>query len=239
MGVARGSTFAGCMALAAAVTAMACSFPEYATIPIEAADSGEDAEAAFPTDGDSTDTLGEAGSESATDAPVDTASPPPTCSAFCTAELKACTGANAQFTSTDDCIHQCANNYKLKAGSAGDTSGNTVACRSYHTSVAATDDASATTHCVHTGASGGNTCGTWCEVYCDTVQANCIGSNKLYPDEAACKSFCASFATGGKPNDTSGNTVQCRIYHAGVAGSGAAAAATHCPHTGPSSATCN
>ncbi len=156
----------------------------------------------------------------------------PTCSAYCDKITTTCTGANVQYPDKAACNTACTTGYKLKPGSATDTSGNTIGCRTYHAGAAATD---AVLHCPHAGPSGGNACGTWCEVLCDTVIANCTGANQVYADLAACKTACQAFATTGKPNDTAGNTVQCRIYHAGAAGSDPV---VHCPHTTAASATC-
>jgi len=45
---------------------------------------------------------------------------------------------------------------------------------------------------------------------------------------------CNGFSTAGYPGDAAGNTVQCRIYHAGVAGLDITTnAGVHCPHAGP------
>jgi hypothetical protein len=47
---------------------------------------------------------------------------------------------------------------------------------------------------------------------------------------ATCATACAGYAINGAPNAADGNTVQCRIYHAGVAGISNSSAVTHCPH---------
>jgi len=44
---------------------------------------------------------------------------------------------------------------------------------------------------------------------------------------------CAGFPTDGDVGATSGNSVQCRIYHGGVAGTSTMNAGIHCPHAGP------
>jgi hypothetical protein len=48
-----------------------------------------------------------------------------------------------------------------------------------------------------------------------------------FADNASCLTACALFPTTGTIN-TNGNTVQCRIYHAGAAG--ALGALPHCSH---------
>ena len=76
-----------------------------------------------------------------------------------------------------------------------------------------------------------------CAAYCSKIQMNCVadgdaGSNVQYPDSATCNSYCNSAAgwPAGSVGDTSGNTIGCRLYHAGAA---AADPVTHCPHAGP------
>jgi hypothetical protein len=51
--------------------------------------------------------------------------------------------------------------------------------------------------------------------------AHCLGS---------CKAFTVGTSTA---NDMTGDTLGCRIYHAGAAGGSTANATLHCPHAGP------
>jgi len=72
-----------------------------------------------------------------------------------------------------------------------------------------------------------------CNSYCARIQANCIGMNAQYIDLASCKATCLSFTVGSSSvNDTSGNTLGCRIFYA-VGASNATAAATDCAYAGP------
>ena len=73
-----------------------------------------------------------------------------------------------------------------------------------------------------------------CEGYCKLVTAACTGQNAQYESEAQCLAFCGTLAKLplGSEGDTSGNTVGCRRYHAGVAAESAEKAAEHCPHAG-------
>lgn len=77
-----------------------------------------------------------------------------TCAAFCAAVAAACTGANVQYASENECMTACAG---WPVGTEGATSGDTLACRMYHAGVAATDPQpdNANTHCPHAGADGG------------------------------------------------------------------------------------
>jgi len=71
-----------------------------------------------------------------------------------------------------------------------------------------------------------------CPSYCAEIQANCTGVNAQYPDLPHCISTCHSFTVGASQvTDTSGNTLGCRIYHAGAPSM--AAPETHCVHAGP------
>lgn len=72
-----------------------------------------------------------------------------------------------------------------------------------------------------------------CTSYCNVVMNNCTADNAQYTDTATCLGVCAGFTAPGALGDTSGDTLGCRIYHAGAAGMDAASATTHCPHAGP------
>ena len=152
----------------------------------------------------------------------------PTCATYCAKIEMNCTasgdgGGNAQYADTATCTSYCMTAAGWPAGMIGDTSGNTIGCRLYHAGAAAADPV---THCPHAGPTGGNVCGTWCEHYGQLMAKNCTGSNAVY-DAATCMTKCATIPTTGQPNDTTGNTIQCRIYHLGAA---AGDPVLHCPH---------
>lgn len=77
------------------------------------------------------------------------------CAGYCAQTAANCTGANAQYDDTAECMAYCTAS-GWPAGTAGAMSGNTIACRIYHGGVAATDPV---THCPHAGPSGGSVCG--------------------------------------------------------------------------------
>jgi len=160
------------------------------------------------------------------------------CENYCYTSTKTgCTGQNT-FANTAECNSFCSG---LPTGKFSDVAGNTVQCRVYHWGVASVSVTSGNTHCSHGTPSGGDHCGTFCEVYCQLAIQNCNGSNVLYSGSAAmtdCTTACAKFDATGKAGDTAGNTVQCRIYHLGVAGQSAALATTHCAHGLTASAVC-
>jgi hypothetical protein len=58
---------------------------------------------------------------------------------------------------------------------------------------------------------------TPCETYCQLASDNCTDNNEINFDGFHCEDVCAVFDEGNA-GDTSGNTVQCRIYHLTVAG---------------------
>ena len=155
----------------------------------------------------------------------------PSCQDYCAAVMGACTGANQQYTDLTQCIGFCAALAKIPLGTLADTAGNTVGCRQYHAGVAAKDADSAKTHCPHAGASGGGVCGTPCDLYCHESKTNCTGDAAIYKDDAECMTACGELIKKlGTPGDKAGDTLACRIYHLAVAGGGADAAKTHCPH---------
>jgi len=163
--------------------------------------------------------------------PCTDVTPAPTCAAYCDAVTAACIDKNAQYKDKAECLVYCENKGKIPAGLASDVGGDTIGCRMYHASVAAKNVENALIHCPHTGKSGGNTCGTWCENYCQLAKSNCTGgANSLYADDKACMDKCAGENATGVADAVSGNTVQCRIYHLGVAGTDASTAKDHCPH---------
>lgn len=72
-----------------------------------------------------------------------------------------------------------------------------------------------------------------CATYCGEIQTNCKDANAQYPtetDNAHCMAACNSFPKGAL-TDTAGNTLGCRIYHAGAPAM--SDPVTHCPHAGP------
>ena len=71
-----------------------------------------------------------------------------------------------------------------------------------------------------------------CDSYCSTIATNCTAANLMYANTAECMATCLKFPEGTVA-DTGGNTLGCRLYHAGNAGGSAANANTHCRHAGP------
>ncbi|MFT7626339.1 MAG: hypothetical protein ACI9WU_005534 [Myxococcota bacterium] len=197
-------------------------------------DGGEttDTSSDTTTDGGETTDTGDATADGTTDGGEDD----PTCAAYCTAVTDACSGDDAQYADETACLSYCETAGVLPLGTAADVDGNTVGCRTYHAGVAASapGDGTAATHCPHAGPSGAGVCGSWCENYCHLAMSNCGGDHELYADNAACMTACDDIEVGEAANPTtvtSGDTLMCRIYHLGVAGTeGNATATVHCPH---------
>lgn len=85
------------------------------------------------------------------------------------------------------------------------------------------------------GGDGGNTdaaAAPTCSDYCTTIATNCTGTNLMYANTAECMATCSKF-TAGTVGQTSGNTLGCRLYHAGNAAGSMQNANTHCRHGGP------
>lgn len=72
-----------------------------------------------------------------------------------------------------------------------------------------------------------------CNDYCTMVTGTCTGANLQYADMADCLAFCAQAGwPDGEEGATDGNSLQCRLYHVGVAAT--MMPEMHCPHAGPS-----
>ncbi len=73
-----------------------------------------------------------------------------------------------------------------------------------------------------------------CQQYCDEAEDKCKGPNALYDDYQSCLDTCEQFPAVGLPDEPTGNTVHCRIYHLSLAA--AVDPVTHCPHAGAAGA---
>ncbi len=156
------------------------------------------------------------------------AAPAPTCEDYCSTIQSACT-AEPQYANETVCVAHCEMFGQIPLGTSADMSGHTVGCRTYHATVAVAQNAPEI-HCPHAGPSGGDVCGSWCENYCHLAMLNCTGSVALYSSETECFATCAQIPATGRANDTSGDTVQCRIHHLGLAGTEPPTSqATFCP----------
>jgi len=150
-----------------------------------------------------------------------------------------CTGTNAQFVSRATCISAALSFPEADVAPAWlAQSGDNSDCRLYHAGVAGTSVANAAIHCPHVSVNGGGVCGADpCHSYCNLVQYNCFNAtttfNLQYPSWDACFTACSGFPQlTNMPLITANNSLDCRVYHAQVAGTSVANAVAHCPHTG-------
>jgi len=161
------------------------------------------------------------------------------CSTYCATIPTVCTGANTQFytdPAVAGCLDICTNVYP-KTGNPGDASGNTFQCRDYHLGLAASLP---NVHCVHAGPTGGGTCGSEVDYFCNLTAVACTGSNLIYPNYPWCVAEFTVFPTDSSANlSATPNTIDssaCRLYHASYAKSSPANAIVHCPHASPDGA---
>jgi hypothetical protein len=111
------------------------------------------------------------------------------CEIYCNTLAANCSGANAMYTSIAGCELACA---ALPAGTPGDTSGDTLACRAHYAALAAGD----ATQCTSAGPFGITGCESTtlpnkaCEAFCTIAQAVCTGTNKQFADVPTCMSNC-------------------------------------------------
>lgn len=82
------------------------------------------------------------------------------------------------------------------------------------------------------GGMGGAAASADCQTYCDDWEtANCnaeVATDQEYATTAVCLGVCATFDDSGTAGDTSGDTLQCRVYHVNAATLGDAD--QHCGH---------
>jgi hypothetical protein len=151
------------------------------------------------------------------------------CDAYCDTYAVACVDFS-EYDNRDACLQQC-NQWPI--GIANETAGDSLGCRTYHVSVAATTDPDL--HCPHAGPSGAGMCvdpdAPTCNAYCAAYAIGCKDF-PVYLDEAACLAQCSEWYPGTE-DQTQGDSIACRLYHAGVA---FIDPQTHCPHAGPGGA---
>lgn len=121
-------------------------------------------------------------------------------------------------------------------GGTGGTAGSGGGASSSTTSTGGSTSSTGTGGSSTSTGTGGTAAAPTCTTYCATIKQNCsvatpaASATQQYPDDATCMAVCASFPTTGMTGDQSGDTLQCRAYHATAAASNAT---LHCPHAGP------
>ena len=207
----------------------ACSSSESAGSSFTAEDSGprKDGGLVGPADGGTYDS-------------GTTPGPEPSCTKYCDLVMDSCAGDQAQYASRAECLEMCA---RLPAGDAGDIESNTVACRQYYAGSPARTNAGG--YCLAAGPFGGGVCGDRCTAFCGLTLGACspdaaVAPYGSYPD---CQTACAGYSYGdggvdggGEPPNgpTSGDTLNCRLFHA----RGAVRDSAECGNLGPDSGAC-
>lgn len=216
-------SFSALLALASAAAPSACgSSATTSTLVVDAgADSAPDAPVVVP----------DAGPYDAAPPP----GPPPSCEKYCATVMANCDGDHLQYASEADCARACA---LFIPGAPSDRTDNTLACRQHHAGNPSKTDPAR--FCEAAGPFGGGVCGDRCAAFCEITLAVCTagvdGGPPPYADMPACATACANFsfaglADGGGPTPSgpeTGDTLDCRMYHAARA---IADAAGHCADT--------
>lgn len=177
-----------------------------------------------------TTTNGETGDPESTGGPEDSGDAESTgggalsCATYCAIYLDACPDFN-EYANAEDCMANCE---QWPLGETTDTAQDSLGCRTYHATVAASTDPSM--HCPHAGPSGAANCvaesAPTCDVYCMRYFDNCMDDLNVFPDMDACMAECSTWYPGTF-KDTDGHTVGCHSYHANAA---MGDPETHCPH---------
>ena len=193
-------------------------------------------------------------SDAVDDGAMDEPAPTPTCDEYCAKIGSACTGAfgqagaQAQYTSHDDCESVC---NAISAGDYTDMAGtDSLGCRLNQLAPGGAG-------CNAAGSSGGGVCNNQddagdsgrCLTFCGAVLSLCTPDNGVmpapYPDMDTCINECGTkfrFDSTKGEYTTSGDTLNCRQYYLVLAfdvSDAATAAAYQCPHLGwPATAFC-
>jgi hypothetical protein len=157
-----------------------------------------------------------------------------TCAAYCETIARNCTGLRLEYNSVDTCLAFCKH---FDLGNPGDQTGDSLACRVYHASAAASDP---DFHCPHAGPTGGTHCGDLCDSFCLLDFVIC-GDRHPYASEAQCRQICPAYpyinrADAGDLSFEDGPSLNCRLWHLESA---IVDPVTHCPHTSLSNVHCS
>jgi hypothetical protein len=136
----------------------------------------------------------------------------PLCERYCDAVMSSCTGARAVYASREVCLAVCAT---LPPGKEGDEGTNTVQCR-LRKAQAIPQVGEPDVECPAAGPGGDGACGTNCEGFCSIASSVCAAA---IVTSGGCPALCAPVPDlgGYTSNVQSGNSVQCRLYHASAA----------------------
>lgn len=148
--------------------------------------------------------------------------PSEVCDHYCSVVMANCQGPDEVYVSGAICREAC---LSLPLGTPDDTSGNTVGCRLRNAELAAATGEPGV-HCPAAGPGGDGICGPNCAGYCSLMLAHC---NAPDFDLGDCAAACADVTDPGGYSTaiTSGDTLQCRLYHVSAA---TLDPQTHCIH---------
>jgi hypothetical protein len=163
------------------------------------------------------------------------------CTAYCSTVVANC--PHDEYNDVPTCLALCG---AFDLGQSTDTSQDSLGCRAHYAALAATDP----TNCPAAGPLGGGVCGNdLCNTFCALDSYVCTGANTAFDGgQLGCGPACeANFEVyltdaGNDLALSTGNTLNCRIWHLEAAvdpAEGAGALATHCPHTAVISAFCH
>jgi hypothetical protein len=177
---------------------------------------------------------------------------PAVCMNYCTKIMAACTGTNQQYADMANCMKVCS---YMPAGSPTDTTGvDSVGCRTYEATLAATDK----NQCLGAGPLSDGKCGNDCNTFCTVATQYCSAASGYtgtppYKSNDDCLNLCGqmgrqldptmagtynSMYMPGTTPETK-DTVECRAYHLFINALMSPAAQTmHCPHAANVSAVC-
>jgi hypothetical protein len=143
----------------------------------------------------------------------------PSCKKYCSLVMASCTGSQAQYASTDDCLAFCG---AFPAGDAGDESQASLACRQYFASTPA--ETNPEKYCTAAGPYGGGVCGDRCAAFCQVAVSECSsgdGGSVPFPSYPDCETACTNYpyvdagpdgGGDGMNGPATGNTLNCRLY---------------------------
>ena len=171
----------------------------------------------------------------APDAGLEAGSP---CEAYCQAVVTNC--PNEEYNDVPTCLALCG---AFDLGQSTDTSQDSLGCRAHYAALAATDSS----NCRAAGPLGGGVCGSdLCTTFCTLDTFACTGDNAVFDGGAlGCEAACnADFDTyladaGSDLALSTGNTLNCRIWHLEAAVASDTELAHHCPHTATISTFCH
>ncbi|HEX7668558.1 MAG TPA: hypothetical protein VF395_03195 [Polyangiaceae bacterium] len=146
------------------------------------------------------------------------------CERYCDTVMANCTGDNPVYKSRAVCDEVCK---VLPPGRPGDTDVDSIECRLHFAELVATLG-EASVNCPAAGPGGDGICGANCEGFCTIALAACPDSPV---SGVGCAKACSDLPDPGgyTSNIDSGDSVECRLYHASAA---TVDPATHCRHTG-------